>query len=346
MKTKNRSGRRGPAPSPALVCREVIARRVPHAAALLALAALAALAAAMALPSTAHAALFDEVIDLDGWIANNLLKPPLESLLNGAWGLLAGISEQTILTAPFDAMLGSGGYSVFDLANDVNDSLVKPIALSILALAMLVQLIHVAGRADQDAAMPILRDLVMIALFYVCFRWLINNSADLCVAVYTDLNAITAGIASAPSMGDIGIAVADLDGIGEVVSMLFVVLIVFLASLVAAIVTICMAYLRAFQLYVFAAFAPIPLALLGFEQTRQYGIGFIKNFVALVLAGAVMVFLLFCFPLLINTGISTGLFGNNWTASSIGAVTLIAMCLLLIIGMLKSGSIARSILGE
>lgn len=324
------------------------ANRVFHIAALVSVCAIAAFGTVFALPSSAHAAgLFDIPGQITEWLLNDILKPPLEAMLSGAWNIIGMIAESTILTAPFDAMLGSGGYSVFNLADDVNDTLVKPIALSILALAMLVQLIHVAGKADQDAAMPILRDLVLIALFYVCFRWLINNSADLCVAVYTDLNAITAGIADAPTLNSSSVAIGQLTNIGQVVTMLLVIAVVYLMALGAAVVTIVMAYMRAFQLYVFAAFAPIPLALLGFEQTRQYGIGFIKNFVALVLAGAVMVFLLYCFPLLVNAGLSTGLFGTSWTPGSLlGPVTMIALCLLLIIGMLKSGSIARSVLGE
>ena len=95
----------------------------------------------------------------------------------------------------------------------------------------------------------------------------------------------------------------------------------------------------------FAAFFAV--ALLGFEQSRQFGIGFIRNFVALVLAGAVMVFILFCFPLLVNAAIAAGRLGTDYSfVPGMGPVTLIAMCLLLIIGMLKSGAIARSVLGE
>lgn len=299
-------------------------------------------------PATAHAAgLFDIPGQITDWLVNDILKPPIQAMFDGAWNLIGMISASTILTAPFESMLGDGGTTVYNLADSVNDTVVKPIALSVLALAMLVQLIHVAGKADQDAAMPILRDLVMIALFYVCFRWLINNSADLCVAVYRDFNEITAGISSAAHVNDSGLRIGDLNGFGEVFMMLLNVLIVYLFAFIAVVVSMVMAYMRAIQLYIFAAFAPIPLALLGFEQSRQFGIGFIRNFVALVLAGAVMVFILFCFPLLVNAAIAAGRLGTDYSfVPGMGPVTLIAMCLLLIIGMLKSGAIARSVLGE
>lgn len=302
----------------------------------------------LALPSPAHAAgLFDIPGQITDWLVNDILKPPIQAMFDQSWDLIGMISVNSILTAPFDSMLGAGGTTVYDLAESVNDSVVKPIALSVLALAMLVQLIHVAGKADQDAAMPILRDLVMIALFYVCFRWLINYSTDLCVAVYTDFNEITSGIATGASIQDSGLVIGELNGFGEVFMMLLNVFIVYIFAFIAVVVSMLMAYMRAIQLYIFAAFAPIPLALLGFEQTRQFGIGFIKNFVALVLAGAVMVFILFCFPLLVNAAIAAGRLGTGTSfVPGLGPVTLIAMCLLLIIGMLKSGSIARSVLGE
>lgn len=37
---------------------------------------------------------------------------------------------------------------------------------------------------------------------------------------------------------------------------------------------------RSVQLYVYAAFSPIPISLLGFDETKQIGIGYLKNFAA------------------------------------------------------------------
>ena len=43
----------------------------------------------------------------------------------------------------------------------------------------------------------------------------------------------------------------------------------------------------------------IPVSLLGFDETRQMGIGFLKNFAAACLAGAVMMFLFVAYPYVI-----------------------------------------------
>ena len=46
-----------------------------------------------------------------------------------------------------------------------------------------------------------------------------------------------------------------------------------LFGLVAFVLGFAMCYVRAWQIYIYAAFSPIPISLLGFEETRQMGIG-------------------------------------------------------------------------
>jgi len=65
---------------------------------------------------------------------------------------------------------------------------------------------------------------------------------------------------------------------------------------------------RSVQLYVYAAFSPIPISLLGFEETKQIGIGYLKNFAAAALAGVVMVLILYLYPHLVTAlAVSGGL---------------------------------------
>lgn len=101
-----------------------------------------------------------------------------------------------------------------------------------------------------------------------------------------------------------------------------------------------MCYMRAIQLYVFTAFSPIPFALLGFDETKNYGISFCKNYLGICLSGAVIILALSAFPSLLSGfsgGEITGIKGEMW--GSLCAV--LAMTLIII----KSGTIARDILG-
>lgn len=55
-----------------------------------------------------------------------------------------------------------------------------------------------------------------------------------------------------------------------------------------------------------AAFAPIPLAFLGMDATRQIGLGYLKSFGAVCIAGVIILVLLISFPLVLG-----GLTGAN-----------------------------------
>lgn len=140
------------------------------------------------------------------------------------------------------------------------------------------------------------------------------------------------------------------------------------AEVALYIVSIAVATARAIQLYVMAAFSPIPLALLGFEETRQSGISFLKNFCAACLAGAIMMFLFAAYPLiltsmtaslgvgdlnqLVNADSSVNVTGvvdsalEYAFAPLLGLLMFIGLSILLIVGLVKAGSWAKEILGS
>ena len=136
-----------------------------------------------------------------------------------------------------------------------------------------------------------------------------------------------------------------------------------IGGVLAYMVAFIVAYARAWQIYTMAAFSSIPIALLGFDETRQMGIGFLKNFAAAVLAGAVMMFVLVIYPHALSTmttasGVTGGasiLFlmsipatGTAGLASASVLVLLefLAITFLLIYALVKSGSWAKEILGS
>ena len=98
--------------------------------------------------------------------------------------------------------------------------------------------------------------------------------------------------------------------------------------------------MRAMQLYVMAAFSPLPFALLGFDETKNYGVSFCKNFLATCLAGVIILFAMGLFPNLLSGfsgGEISGFKGDMW--SSVCA----SVALMLIV--IKSGTIARDVFG-
>lgn len=330
-------------------------RRAPKMALCLGLA----LAVAALFPAPAHAALWDAVADFEGWVCNDLLRPVAEDALNSAMSFYRGIAADKIFTGSFDILLKGqeGASGVYDIMRSVYSVVVKPLGHSILALVMLVQVVKISQKIDGTATMPAVKEVLFLGAFYVIFSWFINNSFDLCAAVYEEMNKIVlavvgenpgVSITATVSLGDCSDA-----SIGVMVIMCVICWVCMLFGLVGWLVAVFMAYARAFQLYVMAAFSPIPFSLLGFEETRSMGIGFCKNFVSVCLAGAIMALLLICFPALVASidfsgGLSAAIQGdalNALAAPFPQMIQMMALTLLLIFGLIKSGAWARDILG-
>ena len=129
--------------------------------------------------------------------------------------------------------------------------------------------------------------------------------------------------------------------------MLVVSLISWLVVLIAYIVSLVVCWARALQLYIMAAFSPIPLALMALDETRQIGIGYLKNFTAVCIAGLIILILLISFPIILGglTGANPGT-GTPVDGIANGlsyALQYLAMCILLILSLVKSGTWARDI---
>jgi len=305
-------------------------------------------------PVQAHASILGDFLNIDQWLTD-LLTDVANGLLTGFMGFMQGISADTILTGSFTDLLGSnagGARTVYSLAMEIHQIGVVPLAHSILALVMLVQVVKISQKIDATSTLPAVKEIVFLAVFFVIFSWLINNSAELCKAVYGEVNVLAkmligqnGGISTAVTLGDTtGVAP------GTMIVVIILTLIMFLVGFIAWVISLFVAYARAIQIYVYTAFSPIPFALMGFEETRQFGVNFCKNFVAVCLAGVIMIFLLVSFPLIIS-GIVSGsvsiAVGGVGTVADmfIMPVKLLAISLLLIVGLVKSGGWARDVLG-
>lgn len=322
-------------------------------------------------PQPVHAAPFWEV-------GTNLKNMVCEWLLDmSCWGfnlyndIAMKIGSSDMLSAPFDSLLG---VSTYELTKTIHQTAVIPIAESILALFMLVQLVKISQRIDATATLPAVKDIVFLAVVYVLIHWFIVNSLDIMQAIYKiAVDNIIPEIGTAQSntgffngeltTSNIPDSTWDELTIGGCFLTLCASILSVIGGVVAYMVAFIVAYARAWQIYAMAAFSSIPIALLGFDETRQMGIGFLKNFAAAVLAGAVMMFLLVIYPLALSTmttasGVTGGAsilflisFSAGGTASLASASVLIlleflAITFLLIIALIKSGAWAKEILGS
>lgn len=314
---------------------------------------------------------------LNGWICEALANIALW-IFNVYNYIVNQIGNVSFITGSLSTIFGGEG--VWNVVTTVHQTLVIPLGESILALFMLVQLVKMSQRIDATSTLPAVKDIVFLAVVYVLMHWLIVNSLDLAQAVYDIFNNIAANpdfvnkAVSDTTFIDSETAFAGVDfakaNIGSCFALVIVGLLSILTGIVALVVATVVALARALQIYVMVTFSPIPLAFLGFEETRQSGISFIRNFCAAGLAGAIIMFILTAYPYISSamltsiTGVGGGDAGSNiimglasiinFTGGSsvgslsgiLGIITWASTSVLFILGLAKSGAWAKEILGN
>lgn len=316
----------------------------------LALAATAAFLALMLVPcASAHA---DIAGDINDWLAD-LLRDAANWMFSKQVEVLKGIGYDGILGADFDSMLkSSGDVSMYDIAHGVWKVAILPIGCGVLSLVFTVKLIQISQRVDGNASMPGVKEVVFLLVFFAVFLFLIQHSFELMQSIYEvvglAIDRVTGmfGKGGTLDLDAASIVTAD-DDIPALLAMLVVSLISWVVVLAAYIVALVVCWARALQLYIMAAFSPIPLAFMALDDTRQIGVGYLKNFAAVCIAGLVIVILLIAFPVILGglvaanpgTGTPVDAVANGLTY----ALQYLAMCILLILSLVKSGAWARDI---
>lgn len=314
-----------------------------------AIAAFALLALTLVPCQSAYASIAD---DINAWLCG-LLRDCCNWIFGAQVDVLKSIGYSGILGADFEGMLAtSGTISMNDIAHSVWQVAILPIGCGVLSLVFTVKLIQTSQRMDGTQSLPGVKDVVFMLVFFAVFLFLIQNSFEIMKAIYEVVGlAIDRVIGLFGTGGTIDLAGASIvtqdDDIPALVAMLVISLISWLVVLIAYIVALVVCWARALQLYIMAAFAPIPLSLMALDDTRQIGIGYLKNFTAVCLAGLIILILLISFPIILGGLVSanpgTGTPIDGIAGGLTYALQYLAMCILLILSLVKSGTWARDI---
>lgn len=291
--------------------------------------------------------------DINAWLCG-ILRDTCNWIFARQTDMLKSIGYDGVLAADFGQMLGSAGtVTMYDLVRGVWQTAILPIGCGMLSFVFTVQLIKVSQKMDGNASMPGVKEVVLMLVFFAVFLFLIQNSFDLMQAVYQvvklaiDRVVALFGTGSAMDLSEVSITTTD-DDVAALLAMLVVALVSWVVVIVAYVVALVVSWARAIQIYIMAAFSPIPLALTSLDETRQMGVGYLKNFVAVCLAGVIILVLLVSFPIVLG-GLNAASAGVPVVDSIVGglsyALQYLAMCALLILSLVKSGSWARDIMG-
>ncbi|MFR4959873.1 MAG: conjugal transfer protein TrbL [Eggerthella lenta] len=302
------------------------------------------------MPDFAFAAIADDIND---WLCG-LLRDTCNWIFNSQVDMLKSIGTDGVLSASFTQMLGSAGsVTMYDIVHGVWEVAILPIGCGVLSFVFTVQLIKISQRMDGNAAMPGVKEVIFLLVFFAVFLFLVQNSFAIMQAIYEvaklaiDRVAGLFGAGSQIDLTTVSITTTDND-VAALLAMLAVALISWLVVIVAYVVALVVTWARAIQIYIMAAFSPIPLSLMALDETRQMGVGYLKNFAAVCLAGIIILVLLVSFPIVLG-GLNAASAGVPVVDSIIGglsyALQYLAMCILLILSLVKSGSWARDIMG-
>lgn len=302
------------------------------------------------LPSFAFASIAD---DINGWLCG-LLRDTCNWIFESQVDMLKSIGTDDVLSADFTQMLGSAGsVTMYDVVYGVWEVAILPIGCGVLSFVFTVQLIKISQRMDGNAAMPGVKEVVFLLVFFAVFLFLAQNSFAIMQAIYEvaklaiDRVAGLFGTGSQIDLTTVSITTTD-DDVAALLAMLVVALVSWLVVIVAYVVALVVTWARAIQIYIMAAFSPIPLSLMALDETRQMGVGYLKNFAAVCLAGIIILVLLVSFPIVLG-GLNAASAGVPVIDSIVGglsyALQYLAMCILLILSLVKSGSWARDIMG-
>ncbi len=310
------------------------------------------LLAALTIPSGfAYASIAD---DINEWLCG-ILRDVCNWIFSAQMDVLKSIGYDGILGSGFESMLGTAGsVTMYDIVHGIWQTAILPIGCGVLSLVFTIKLIQISQRMDGSQSLPGVKDVVFLLVFFAVFLFLLQHSFELMQAIYEVVGLAisrTIGLFGTGSLIDLSQVsiVTTNDDIPALIAMLVVSLISWLVVLVAYIVSLVVCWARALQLYIMAAFSPIPLSLMALDDTRQIGIGYLKNFAAVCLAGLIILVLLISFPIVLG-GLNAA---NPDTSTPIDSVVgglsyalqYLAMCVLLILSLVKSGTWAKDIVG-
>lgn len=213
-------------------------------------------------PDLAFASVAD---DINGWLCG-LLRDTCNWIFNSQVDMLKSIGTDGVLSASFTQMLGSAGsVTMYDVVHGVWEVAILPVGCGVLSFVFTIQLIKISQRMDGNAAMPGVKEVVFLLVFFAVFLFLVQNSFSIMQAIYEvtklaiDRVAGLFGTGSQIDLTTVSITTTDGD-VAALLAMLVVALVSWLVVIVAYVVALVVTWARAIQIYIMAAFSPIPLS--------------------------------------------------------------------------------------
>lgn len=266
----------------------------------------------------------------------------IQNILNKIIASASGMGENSGLLED----LNTWNSTLAGFSNTIASNIVLPIALVILSLFFILEFYNAfmrsaAGGQGSSTYMmfTIFQSFIKMAL---CL-WAVQNSTVILNALFGISAQITTGISGVVNSGSVSATIdssslAELDGhFFEQLSTTLVLQIVSVGIKIIAIVVDTLVAARFIELYVYNAFAAIPITTLCYQELHNVGIGFLKSYAGVALQGSILYLVIGFYPAL---AASVGTGGGDVVDQAWG---LLAQSVILLVAMIMSGKFAKAI---
>lgn len=232
---------------------------------------------------------------------------------------------------------------VFAFIKSINDSVIIPIAGLIITAVLCIELINMVMQKNNMHDTDTFEFFKYIIKMWIAV-WLVSHAFEFSMAVFDVAQHMVnkaAGVinTSATVSGDQIVAMMDTlkeKGLGELVMILFETSLIKVAIQIISIVIMLVVYGRMFEIYVYSSVSAIPFATMGNKEWGQIGTNYIKGLFAIGLQGLFLMVCLGIYAVLVKTIKITDIHTST--------MTILGYAVLLGLMMLKSGTLAKSVL--
>ena len=232
---------------------------------------------------------------------------------------------------------------VFNFIKSINDSVIIPIAGLIITAVLCIELINMVMQKNNMHDTDTFDFFKYIIKMWVAV-WLVSHAFEFSMAVFDVAQSMVnkaAGVinTSAVVSGDQIVQMVEAlkdKRLGELIMILFETSLIKVAIQGISIVIMLVVYGRMFEIYVYSSVSAIPFATMGNKEWGQIGTNYIKGLFALGLQGLFLMVCLGIYAVLVKT--------IQITDIHTGTFTILGYAILLGLMMLKSGTLAKSVL--
>lgn len=233
---------------------------------------------------------------------------------------------------------------VFGFIKNINDSVIIPIAGLIITAVLCIELINMIMQKNNMHDTDTFEFFKYMIKMWVAV-WLVSHAFEFSMAVFDVAQHLVnkaAGVinTSAVVSGDQVVAMVDTlkeKELGELFMILMETTLVRAAMQGIALVIMLIVYSRIFEIYVYSSVSAIPFATMGNKEWGSIGTNYIRGLFALGLQGLILMICLGIYAVLVKTINVTG-------DIHMSIFSVLGYALLLGLMMMKSGTLAKSIL--